>query len=75
MSYPMQNKDQKKVDTKFLDGQLTVLTQMRSNGEKTGDWVILAWHWNKSITWRWSLVLLRKPLRLKFYKQNNMWWE
>lgn len=34
---------------------LTLFAPMHSNGEPIPGRVLAAWHWKKSITWRWSL--------------------
>jgi len=36
-------------------GNLMLFQQSHCNGEPSGSWVLLAWHWKNSITWRWVL--------------------
>lgn len=36
-------------------GPLTLFKRMHSNGTPINTWIIAAWHWPWSITWRWGL--------------------
>lgn len=57
-------------------GPLTIMKRGFSNAGPSQGWVIAAWHWRRSITWRWVLWWFPS---WKFWEgfifsvQENMW--
>lgn len=58
-------------------GNLDILTrcwsQQKTGIRFTGTWVVLAWHWKKSVTWRWALYY-KFPFHIELKTQKNQWW-
>lgn len=51
------------------------MSRIHSNGEYTGDWLVIGWHWTRSITWNWGLYWDIRSKKFYFSRQDNMWKE